>query len=170
VCRKTLRSYRMCVCVCVYYIIRTCIYEIRLIAREKRTTILYAILPPSRIITIIIIIIIYNWTAAESSRRKEFSTRFCPIHTYTYTRDHYRPCTAYTPLLYYILYSGGRSDLPRTSLFPVFTTDGFPVYFSRICIYRPSIIIIIIIIIIYCYIFISARWVYAVINAHIARL
>jgi len=71
--------------VCVSIILYVCVYEIRLIAREKRTTILYAILrPSSRIVAIIIIIIIYNWTAAECSRRKEFSTRFCPIYTYTY--------------------------------------------------------------------------------------
>jgi len=53
---------------------------------------------------------------------------------------------AYSPLSCYIIFS--RSDLPRISLFPVFTksTDDFPVYFPLICIYRPSIIIIIIII------------------------
>jgi len=112
VCRKTLRSYRMRVCVSI--ILYVCVYEIRLIAREKRTTILYAILrPSSRIVAIIIIIIIiYNWTAAECSRRKEFSTRFCPIYTYTYkyTRVCARASTIPTVLhmhRYYIIYSRG---------------------------------------------------------------
>jgi len=65
-------------------------------------------------------------------------------------RDYNRPyCCIYTVIILYIIHS--RSDLPRISLFPVFTTDGFPVYFPLICIYRPSIIIIIMIIIIwYC--------------------
>lgn len=115
-CRKTLRSYRMHVCiVCTYYIIRM-LYEIRLIAREKRTTILYAILPSSRIITItiIIILIIYNWTvAAECSRRKEFSTTFCSIHSYAAV-VYKCVCARARPLLtvlhihrYYIIYSRG---------------------------------------------------------------